>query len=233
MLLDKIPRWQQTRCLDELPGIGGGSKVINHTRAIEDTILSILRRKILSNEWIHNQCRIDWKGGETENASTSGKWKVNIQPDTHSGQNLAGDTAHLQNVCYNIESTEIHKCWKGHAMELLIIQIIYMMSDVPIFKLSIYRKGYTYHRTYLFYRTNFAYSCHWCDWHGIKIDLRNGFQLVWYSNRHYPFDWWNIFHSNGWDRYKSWDSYLLCAPRKRLDWWATRQKLQGYLHQRS
>ena len=73
--------------------------------------MSILRRKILSNEWIHNQCRIDLKGGKTENASTTGIGKVDIPPDTHSGQDFAGDTAHLKNVCYNLESTEIHKCW--------------------------------------------------------------------------------------------------------------------------
>ena len=93
--------------------------------------MSILRRKILSNEWIHNQCRIDLKGGETtENASTSGKGKVDIRPDNHSGQDLLGDTAHLKNVEYDLESTEIHKCLKRHAMELLIIQIINMISDV-------------------------------------------------------------------------------------------------------
>ena len=40
------------------------------------------------------------------------------------------ETADLKNVDYNLESTEIHKCWKGHAMELLIIQIINMISDV-------------------------------------------------------------------------------------------------------
>ena len=219
MLLDNIPRWQQTRCLDELPGIGGGSKVINYTRAIEDTILSILRRKILSNESIHNQCRIDLKGDETNNASNSGKEKVDIWPDIHSGKYLVGDTAYLKYVDCNLESTEIIKCWKEHAMELLIIQIIKMISDVSISKLSIHRKGYNYHR-YLFilpYYFRVFMPLMDCHWHGIKIDLSHGFQLVWYSNRHYPFDWRNIYHDNGWARYESWNSYLLCVPRKWLD----------------
>ena len=149
MLLDKIPRWQQTRCLDEPSGIGRGSKLIDYTRAIEDMILSILRRKRLSNEPIHNQCRIDLKGGETENASTSMNRKVDIWPDNHPGQHLVGDTADLKYVEYDLESTEIHKYSKGHAMELLIIQKINMILDVPISKLSIHRKGYSNHR-YLF-----------------------------------------------------------------------------------
>ena len=106
--MDKILRWQQTRCLDELPGIGGGSGVISYTRAIEDTILSILRRKILSNESIHNQCRIDLKGGETKNASTSGNGKLDIWPDIHSGQAVVGDTADLKYVDYNFESQRYH-----------------------------------------------------------------------------------------------------------------------------
>ena len=76
---------------------------------------------------------------------------MDIRPDNHSGQDLVGDTADLKYVDYNLESTEIRKCWKGHAMELLIIQIINMMSDVSISKLSIHRKGYIYYR-YLFIR---------------------------------------------------------------------------------
>ena len=111
--------------------------------------MSILRRKILSNESIHNQCRIDLKNGENKNASTSGNGNVDIRPDNYSGQDLLGDTADLKYVNYNLESTEIRKCWKGHATELLIIQIINMMSDAPISKLSIHRKGYSYHH-YLF-----------------------------------------------------------------------------------
>ena len=41
-------------------------------------ILSIVRRQILSHESMHNQCRIDLKVGEAENASTYGKGKVDI-----------------------------------------------------------------------------------------------------------------------------------------------------------
>ena len=41
-----------------------------------------------------------------------------------------GVTGDLKYVEYDLESTEIHKCWKRHAMELLIIQIINMISDV-------------------------------------------------------------------------------------------------------
>ena len=147
--MDKILRWQQTRCRYELPGIGGGSKVIGYNRAIENTISSIFRRKILSNQSVPNQCRVNLKNGETKNASNSGEGKVDIWPDNYSGQDLVGDTADLKYVDYNLESTEIRKCWKGHVMELLIIQMINMISDVSISKLSIHRKGYAYHH-YLF-----------------------------------------------------------------------------------
>ena len=101
---------------------------------------------------MHNQCRIDLKVGEAENASTYGKGKVDIWPDDHSGQDLVGDTSDLKYVDYDHEPTEIHKCWKEHAMELLINQSIHMISDVQIPKLSIHRLGYTYHR-YLFILT--------------------------------------------------------------------------------